>query len=106
MALLIQNGRVVTPERTFAADVLVRDGKIAAVGPGLPADGCETYDAAGCLVFPGFIDAHTHLDMDNGVTATADNLRSAVEKAYMAVKTVGFENAYYRSDIGKRALEA
>ena len=41
-----------------------------------------------------------------GVTATADNLRSAVEKAYMAVKTVGFENAYYRSDIGKRALEA
>ena len=51
MAVLIQNGRVVTPERTFAADVLVRDGKIAAVGPGLPADGCETYDAAGCLVF-------------------------------------------------------
>ena len=41
-----------------------------------------------------------------GVTATADNLRSGVEKAYMAVKTVGFENAYYRSDIGKRALEA
>ena len=41
-----------------------------------------------------------------GVTATADDLRSAVEKAYMAVKTVGFENAYYRSDIGKRALEA
>ncbi len=41
-----------------------------------------------------------------GVTATAGDLQDAVEKAYKAVKTVSFENAYYRSDIGKRALEA
>ena len=81
MALLIQNGRVVTPERTFAADVLVRGGKIAAVGPNLPADGCEIFDAAGCLVFPGFIDAHTHLDMDNGVTATADDFATGTRAA-------------------------
>lgn len=40
-----------------------------------------------------------------GVTETADTLAKAVEKAYETVKTVNFENAYYRKDIGKKALE-
>ncbi len=39
-----------------------------------------------------------------GVTATADNLKKAVEKSYEAVGHVHFENAYYRRDIGKKAL--
>ena len=107
MAVLIQNRRVVTPERTFAADVLVRDGKIAAVGPGLPADGCETYDAAGCLVFPGFIDAHTHLDMDNGVTATADDFATGTRAAVCGGTTTVVDFA--TQDKGgtlARALEA
>ena len=39
-----------------------------------------------------------------GVTATAENLKAAVEKAYAAVQKTHFENAYYRHDIGKRAL--
>lgn len=41
-----------------------------------------------------------------GVTETAPTLEKAIEKAYTAVKTVTFENAYYRSDIGRRALAA
>lgn len=41
-----------------------------------------------------------------GVAETAPTLEEAIEKAYTAVKTVSFENAYYRSDIGKRALAA
>jgi len=40
-----------------------------------------------------------------GVTETAETLEKAVEKAYETVKTVNFENAYYRKDIGKKALE-
>ncbi len=40
-----------------------------------------------------------------GVTETAPTLKEAIEKAYDTVKSVSFENAYYRSDIGKRALE-
>ena len=39
-----------------------------------------------------------------GVTATAENLKAAVEKAYAEAEKVTFENAYSRSDIGKRAL--
>ena len=39
-----------------------------------------------------------------GVTATDDTLRGALDKAYSAVATIGFEKAHYRRDIGKRAL--
>lgn len=41
-----------------------------------------------------------------GVTARAATLEEAVKKAYERVAEVSFENAYYRKDIGKRALEA
>ena len=41
-----------------------------------------------------------------GVTEIADTLPEAIAKSYEAVKTVKFENAYYRKDIGKKALAA
>lgn len=41
-----------------------------------------------------------------GVTETADTLREAIDKAYETVSKVKFANAYYRHDIGARALEA
>ena len=41
-----------------------------------------------------------------GVTEVGDKLGEAVEKAYETVKTVHFANAYYRKDIGKKALAA
>ena len=39
-----------------------------------------------------------------GAVATADSLENAIEKAYKVVDKISFENAYYRKDIGKRAL--
>ena len=41
-----------------------------------------------------------------GVTAIADDLKTAIEKAYKKVETVWFDNAFYRKDIGQRALKA
>ena len=41
-----------------------------------------------------------------GVTATAEDLPSALALAYSRVEKISFDNAYYRKDIGKRALEA
>lgn len=41
-----------------------------------------------------------------GATAIADTLEDAIEKSYEMVKTIKFENAYYRTDIGKKALMA
>ncbi|EKT4087593.1 amidohydrolase family protein [Stenotrophomonas maltophilia] len=44
-----------------AGDVLVQDGRIAAVGPALQADDAQVIDAAGNIVMPGLVDAHHHM---------------------------------------------
>ena len=61
--LIVRGGTVVdgTGAEPFAADVAVRDGRIAAVGSGLGA-AAEEIDAGGMLVTPGFVDIHTHYD--------------------------------------------
>ena len=62
-SLLIRNGRVIDPGRVNGpADILVQDGKIAAIGRDLSAPaGIEILDASGKLVLPGFVDLHVHL---------------------------------------------
>src|SRR5215469_1820885 len=61
--LLIKNGRVIDPASGLdaQADVLVEDGRIAAVRPAISAGDAELIDAAGTIVAPGFIDMHVHL---------------------------------------------
>ncbi|MEG0877556.1 MAG: dihydropyrimidinase [Oscillospiraceae bacterium] len=81
MANLIKNGTVITENGEEKLDILMENGKIAAMSPQISGEGHSVYDAAGCIVFPGFIDAHTHLDMDNGVTVTADNFDSGTAAA-------------------------
>ncbi|MEG2205686.1 MAG: amidohydrolase family protein, partial [Oscillospiraceae bacterium] len=81
MANLIKNGTVITENGEEKLDILMENGKIAAMSPQISSVGHSVYDAAGCIVFPGFIDAHTHLDMDNGVTVTADNFDSGTAAA-------------------------
>src|SRR5262249_52060034 len=63
MDLLIRNGRVVDPANGVdaSADVLIRAGRVAQVGPALNAPGVETVDADGRVIAPGFIDIHVHL---------------------------------------------
>lgn len=61
--LVVRGGLVVDGSggEPFAADVAIRDGMIAAVGP-VPGTGAEEIDARGLLVTPGFVDLHTHYD--------------------------------------------
>lgn len=62
MNILFEGGQVYAGGTLQSADIMVWDGKIAAVGSGLAVpDDTRRIDAGGCVVSPGFIDLHTHL---------------------------------------------
>lgn len=78
MALLIRNGEIVTAEKRYFADVFVEDEIITQIGPDLKAPpGAEVIDAAGKLVFPGFIDPHVHIFLPFMATFAKDTHESA-----------------------------
>ena len=61
--LIIRNGRVMDPASRLDAvlDVLIENGRIAAIGEKIHVAGAERFDATGLVVAPGFIDMHVHL---------------------------------------------
>ena len=79
MTTVIRNGTIVTADLTCKADVLIENGRIAAIGQGLTGD--TTLDATGCLVMPGGIDPHTHLEMPFMGTYSADDFDSGTRAA-------------------------
>lgn len=79
--LLIQNGSVVRPEGATRADVGVRAGRIVALAPKLPGTAARTIDAGDKLIFPGFIDAHTHMGIPIKDTTSADDFNSGSRSA-------------------------
>jgi dihydropyrimidinase len=86
MRQIIKGGTVVTGSASFPADVLIEGEKIMAVGAAeeiekLAGAGAETVDASGCLLFPGFIDAHTHFDLHVAGTVTADDFATGTRAA-------------------------
>lgn len=87
---LIRGGRVIDPalRRDETADLLVVDGRVAEVGPGLgaPPD-AEVLEAAGCVVAPGFVDLHAHLREPGreDVETIATGARAAAAGGFTAV---------------------
>jgi len=63
MPIVIKNGRVIDPASGAdrVADVLIVEGRVAGVAPGLSSPNAEVFDATGMIVAPGFIDMHVHL---------------------------------------------
>ena len=71
---LIRGGTVVDADTQWRADVLIAEGKIAAVGEGLEAPaGATVIDAGGRLVMPGGIDPHTHMQLPFMGTVASDD---------------------------------
>ena len=81
MRKIIKNGTVVTEAERYAADVLVEDGKITAIGTGFDETGSEVMDAAGMYVMPGAVDAHTHISLQVGAGHTTDDFFSGTRSA-------------------------
>lgn len=90
--LLIRNGHVIDPANNFddVADVLIVDGKIAAVKPEINFSAQYEYDAKGKIVTPGLIDMHVHL-REPGQEAKEDFLsgsKAAVAGGFTTVATM------------------
>jgi N-acyl-D-aspartate/D-glutamate deacylase len=65
-SILLKNGLVFdgTGAPGRVCDVLVRNGRIAAIGPALSDKSDKTIDCSGRWVIPGMLDVHTHLDLE------------------------------------------
>ncbi|HYL15589.1 MAG TPA: dihydropyrimidinase [Terriglobales bacterium] len=104
---IIINGNVVTATDTYASDIAINRGKIAAVGQSLPRDNVgKIIDAAGNYVFPGGIDVHTHLDMPFGGTTSADDFETGTRAAVFGGTTTLIDFAIqYKGQTLRKALD-
>lgn len=88
MSLLIKNGRVITADADFTADIFVVDETIQAIGKNLGVQADQEIDATGKLVFPGGIDPHVHLDMPFMGTFSSDNYETGTRAALFGGTTM------------------
>ncbi len=116
---LLEVMMAVTEERLAETKVEFSDGAACCVI--MASDGYPSHYEKGFeITIPAEVEPHvyvagaTHRDGKLltaggrvlGVTAVADDLPSAIDAAYALTAKVSFDNAYYRKDIGKRALAA
>ena len=76
MSLLIKNGRIITAEQDYIADIFIEKDKITTIGLSLNINADKVIDAKGKYVIPGGIDVHTHLDMPFGGTTSSDDFET------------------------------
>ena len=103
MKYLLKNGTVVSGTGTKKADILIEGEKIAAVGENLPAEGAEVLDLKGKILFPGFIDGHTHFDLEVAGTVTADDFETGTKAAILGGTTLVID--YASQDKGGHTLK-
>ncbi|WP_063062300.1 dihydroorotase [Nocardia sienata] len=106
---LIKNGTVVrtdnsAPEEGEAADILIVDGKIAAIGANLESADAEVVDASGKLIFPGVVDAHQHWGIYNPLAEdTQTESRASAQGGVTTALTYMRTGQYYLNKGGAYA---
>jgi dihydropyrimidinase len=98
--LLIKNGRIVTANEIYPADLAVKDGQIVLIGKDIDLDAAFRIDAAGKMVLPGAIDAHVHLETPVGKFVSADSYASGTEAAACGGVTTVFDFAVQEKGMG------
>ncbi len=104
MDTLLQGGTIVTPQGSFAGDIRVRGERITEIGEGLIAQGEKVIPVEGKLLFPGFIDTHTHFDLDAGSFHTADDFATGTRAAIAGGTTVILD--FTTQEKGETLMEA
>ena len=81
MSVLIKNGRIITADADYIADIFIEVETIQTIGKNLTVSADTVIDAAGKLVMPGGIDPHVHLDMPFMGTYSSDNYETGTRAA-------------------------
>ncbi|HBA1476881.1 TPA: amidohydrolase family protein [Enterococcus faecalis] len=83
MSILLKGGTVVSAYNRRQLDIRIDGEQIVEMGANLPVENSQIEDVTGCYVLPGFIDAHTHLELNNGKgsLSTADNFTTGSQAA-------------------------
>lgn len=103
--LIIRNGVVVTAGEARRVDVGILGGRIVAMGTHLRE--APSLDVSGCYVFPGFVDAHVHLQLRVGEIVSTDDFESGtVAAACGGVTTVADFTGNSRGDDLAEAVRA
>ena len=82
MRVLIKNGIVVNADGQAKQDLLIENGIVRQRDAEItPPPSCEVIDAAGCYVFPGGVDVHTHFNIDTGLARSCDDFFTGTRAA-------------------------
>lgn len=93
MRYLLKNGTVVSGKRSAQMDVLIDGEKIVAVEKSIQDEEAKVLDVSGKLLFPGFIDGHTHFDLEVAGTVTADDFETGTRAALLGGTTMVIDYA-------------
>lgn len=96
MGLLIKNGKIVTADSTYVADIWCENETITRIDKNIKPpknEKAEVIDATGKLVFPGFIDPHTHIFLPFMGTFAKDTYETATIAALCGGTTTVFDFA-------------
>src|SRR6478736_4452501 len=88
MSLLIKNGRIITADADYVADIFTEGETISAIGKILQYEADEIIDASGKLIFPGGIDPHVHLEMPFMGTFSSDTYETGTRAALFGGTTM------------------
>src|ERR1700704_5587453 len=88
MSILIKNGRIITADADYIADIFIEGETISTIGKNLNVKADKEIDASGKLVFPGGIDPHVHLDMPFMGTFSSDNYETGTRAALFGGTTM------------------
>ena len=103
MKYLLKNGTVVSGSSSEQLDVLTEDEKIIKVARDIQDEEATVIDVTGKLLFPGFIDGHTHFDLEVAGTVTADDFETGTRAAILGGTT--FVIDYASQDKGGHTLK-
>ena len=103
MKYLLKNGTVVSGSSSEQLDVLTEDEKIIKVARDIQDEEATVIDVTGKFLFPGFIDGHTHFDLEVAGTVTADDFETGTRAAILGGTT--FVIDYASQDKGGHTLK-